>query len=536
MRPLLVRADRIHGSFGPDVRGGSRGTADGLVVWAGRVVALGSASALKVEYPESELMDLPGTTITPGLIDSHIHLIEWSRKRREVDLTRATTPDEAASAIAEFGATGVSGEGWVAGHGWSQDRWGSLPDRDVLDRRLAHRPVALHSQDLHALWVNSCALERTGITNDTPDPEGGVIVRDESGRATGILLESATALVADQIPVLEDSEIAEMVRLGQAALHRFGITAVHAFPAVHAHEPADLRILQVLADKDELRLRILQQLPVRALDAAIALGLSSGSGSEWIRIGGIKVFLDGSLGTRTAWLREPYNGGSYRGMSLYSEEVVRGLVEKAADAGLSSTIHAIGDAAVTLAFGLLCDPPLRQLPTAHRIEHVQLCPPDALALAGMPGIVHSVQPAHVSTDWAVADRLWGHPRSAGAYAFRSLLAGGGVLAFGSDAPVADPDPRLGLYAATTRQDLDGNPDGGWYPAERITTREALWAYTGGGALAAGLAGRQGELRPGAFADFAIWDRDPLSLSGAELLDMQCRGTVVGGDLVWFDAR
>lgn len=527
-RSLLVRADRIHGSFRP---GAPEEAHDALLVHGGRVVATGRAAALANRAVGARVLDLRGCTITPGFTDAHIHLIEWAHTLREPDLTGMASPRDAADVVARS-CDAMPDDRWVTGHGWSGNRWGTLPGRQVLDTVFPDRPVVLRSQDMHALWVNSAALAACGIRDDTPDPDGGVIVRDASGQPTGVLLESAMALVVNRMPRAPDRTIADVVRAGQAALHALGITGVHAFPGVYGVEPGDLRILQLLIESDELRLRVLQQLPERVLDEAISLGLRSGAGGEWVRIGGLKLFLDGSLGSRTAWLREAYLGTDDTGIALYAAEKFRAVVRRAAEAGISSTVHAIGDAAVDLALDVLTDPELPRAPLPHRIEHMQLCAPERFGEAAAAGVVQSVQPAHLMTDWVPAERLWGHPRCRGAYAFRSLRSGGILLAFGSDGPVADPDPRLGLHAATARQDVNGDPAGGWYPEERLTTREALWSCTGAPAVAAGLAGVQGELRPGAWADFAAWDRDPARLHGRDFLDLACQATVVGGHLVW----
>jgi predicted amidohydrolase YtcJ len=523
-RSLLVLADRVYPSFD----GGATGGADALLVHAGRVVAAGSAKDVAGLHAGAAVLDLRGHTVTPGFADAHIHLIEWALSRRQPDLTGSATPEEAVALL-----SGLAGAGeWLVGHGWSGNRWGRLPDRHLIDRVVGAVPVVLRSQDMHALWVSTKALELCAIGRDTPNPEGGVIVRDAAGEPTGVLLETAMALVVNRMPRASDRAIADMVLDGQRALHALGVTAVHSFPSVHAQEPLDLRVLELLAAGGELRLRVLQQLPERLLEAAISLGLRSGAGGDWIRIGGVKLFLDGSLGSRTAWLHEPYAGSEDVGIALYEPDTFRAVVRRAAEAGLSSTVHAIGDAAVDLALEVFSDPALVRAALPHRIEHVQLCSPARFGAAGSAGIVQSMQPAHLMTDWRPADRLWGAERCRGAYAFRSLGSSGGVLAFGSDGPVADPDPRLGLYAATMRQDAEGEPCGGWFPEERLTTMEALWCYTGGAAAAAGQTGQQGALTPGAWADFVAWDRDPAQLTGRDLLRLECRATVVGGELVW----
>ncbi|MBI4544151.1 MAG: amidohydrolase [Gemmatimonadetes bacterium] len=540
-RVVLLVADRVH-TFAAPPPGHTRtaATVQALLLRDGRVVAAGTAHQLQHLAPRAPRLDLRGSTITPGLTDAHAHLVEWSLARREADLSTATTPEAAAQTVARH-ARARAGE-WVRGRGWNPHHWDALPHRSLLDAAVPDRPVALQSHDMHALWVNSQALERAGIGAGSPDPEGGRILRDEDGRPAGVLLENATQLVLQCLPPPSEQEAAGALLEGQLELHRLGITGIHSV------EADSLRIFESVRARGRLRLRVLQHLPLARLDDAIRLGLRSALGGEWIRIGGVKMFLDGALGSRTAWLSAPYQGSSDCGVQVLPEPEFRDAVERAARAGLASTVHAIGDAAVGLALDVLALPQHRTDTLPHRIEHLQLCPPERLADAGRAGIVCSMQPAHLITDWRPAELYWGHERSRTAYAFRSLLRGGltaalygtavappagsgAVLAFGSDMPVEPPDPRLGLFAATARSDLAGEPRGGWFPEERLTTAEALRAYTLGPAHAAGLAGSQGQLTPGAFADLVAWDRDPLALSGADLLEVHVVATMVAGELV-----
>ncbi|HEX6939347.1 MAG TPA: amidohydrolase [Longimicrobiales bacterium] len=524
----LVLADRIHTFAEP-------AEADAMLLRNGRVVAVGTAASLRRRAPDAAVLDLRGTTITPGLADSHIHLVDWALARRAVDLADAPDADAAAERVARRARSLPPGV-WVHGGGWDANRWGAFPDRRPLDRAAPDRPAVLRSHDMHAAWVNGRALDAAGIDAATPDPDGGRILRDDAGEPTGILLENAVRLVDRVVPPVSDAEIEDAVLDAQRELHRFGITAIHSFPSLHPAKLDPLRILERLRATGRLRLRVLQHIPLEFLDDAIRLGLRSGFGGPWIRIGGVKMFLDGALGSRTAWLREPYLGTDDRGVQVLSTPEFRGAVRRAAEAGLAATVHAIGDAAVALALDVLGDAAHRVDAMPHRIEHVQLCPPDRFDDLARAGIVGSVQPCHLITDWRAAERYWGAERCRGAYAFRSLRAAGrAVLAFGSDAPVEPVDPRLGLYAATTRQDLDGLPAGGWIPDERIDILDAFLGYTRGPALAAGADGL-GRLAPGAAADFAAWDGDPLRAAGPALLSLHCVATVVAGELVQRDAR
>ncbi len=514
---------------------GSEPPAAALLVRAGRVARVGGEAEVRAAAPAgATTMDLRGTTVTPGITDAHIHLTSWALARRRIEFAEAPTLHAALARVAD--AARAPGEGWLRGHGWDANRWGALPARDALDATVADRPVYLDSHDLHAAWLNSEALRRSGITRHTSDPPGGQIVRDPAtGEPTGVLLENAKGLVEPHLPTPGPREIDDALLDAQRELHRWGITGVHSV------ERSGLEDFARLGRNDRLRLRVLQAIQLDRLDAAIADGLRSGEAAPgtagdrgWLRIGGVKMFLDGALGSRTAWLREPYlDTDGDRGIQTLPSAEFQRSVARAAAAGIATTVHAIGDAAVELALDVLgAVAPPAAMP--HRIEHLQLCPPDLWARAARSGIVASMQPVHLLTDIPAAERHWGHERSRGAYAFAPLLDTGTVLAFGSDAPVETPDPRQGLLAATRRLPRgsgDASERGEWYPEHRLTPEQALRAYTEGPAWAAGDAGHQGRLLPGYHADLAAWSVDPVHAAPGELRDMHCVLSVVAGEIV-----
>jgi predicted amidohydrolase YtcJ len=519
---LLVLADRVH-TLAHDAVGH-----DAVLIDRGRVVATGRADDLRAHAHHARVIDLRGTTLTPGLTDAHIHLTEWAFARSEVDLSAAQSPADAARLTLQHRAS--SQDGWVRGRGWNPHLWDlALPHRAMLDALIPDRPAALQSHDMHALWVNSAALALAGITAATPDPEDGTIVRDEHGEPTGLLLEWAGQIVARVMPdPTLDATIAAVIE-AQRALHAFGITGVHSFPGIHRPEPDPLPVVLRMREQNTLTLRVLQHIRLDHLDAAIELGLRSGFGDEWVRIGALKMFLDGALGSRTAWMRAPYENSDDCGMRVMDPDDFRTYVARAAAAGIACTVHAIGDGAVSLALDVLSEPATRVHALPHRIEHVQCCPPERLGDAVAATITCSMQPSHLMTDWRIADRHWGD-RSSGAFAVGSLQRLRTLLAFGSDAPVEDVDPRRGLFAAVRRQDHNREPAGGWYPDECIDTAAALYAYTVGPARAAGLSAPAGSLAPGAPADLAAWDHDPLG-DPDSLLHMRCVAALVGGRVV-----
>ena len=496
-------------------------TGDALWWHAGRIRAVGRATDLEPKVPSRvPRFDLRGCLVTPGFTDGHTHFASWAVGRNRVHLADAGTRAEALDRVAK----GPAFRGWVMGHGWDANAWSEGPERWSLDR-VQTLPVYLDSLDVHAAWVNSAALLTAGITRDTPDPYGGRIVRDGNGDPTGLLLERAVELMTPHLPQPSPEDLLAAVREAQTEAHRLGVTGIH-----NVEGPDALAAFRVLEGGNSLRLRVLFHPPVQKLPDLVRMKATSGSGTEWLRLGGVKMFLDGSLGSRTAWMLEPYEDGQDRGMPITAEEVAREAMTTAAQAGLSCTVHAIGDAAVRRALDLMSE--LQPAAIPHRIEHFQCVNPADLNRAAAAGIVVSMQPAHLLVDIPLADRQWG-ARSRGAYAFKSLLQRGTVVAFGSDVPVATLDPRQGVYAATERRMLDGAPMPGWYPEERLSFEEVVSAYTQANARAGGVADRRGTLGIGMDADIVAWQADPAldRGNGEAFLNGRVALTVVGGEVM-----
>lgn len=473
--------------------------------------------------PGAPDLDLPELLVTPGLVDCHTHFGMWALGARRVDLMGT----DRVSALRRVASAAVE-DGWIQGHGWDANNWDIPPDRRMLDALHPTTPVWLDSLDVHAIWLNSAALARLGVDATTPDPPGGRIVRDGTGEATGILLERAVDLVLPGLPVPDPQRLRQALEAAQRRAHTLGLTGIHDVGDRHSRA-----ILEQMNSEGVLDLRVLSHPPVAILPELLAAGVRSGDGSAMFRHGGVKLFLDGSLGSRTAWMLAPYHGGRDRGLPLATAEETARVMHSAVAGGIALTVHAIGDAAVRRALDLM--EPLPRLAIPHRIEHLQCVAPADLPRAGRAGIIASMQPAHLLVDIPLAERHWG-ARSAGAYAFRSLQQHGAIVAFGSDVPVAAADPRDGLFAAMARTGLDGLPRGGWYGAEAMTFEAALAAYTLAPALASGTSRHRGRLAPAYDADFVAWEIDPLAERGdaRAVLTARPRLTVVDGRIVWSD--
>ncbi len=497
-----------------------------LAVRGRAIEAAGTREEVRaVVGPNVEWVDLRPAVVLPGLSDSHIHLVEWALGRGQPDISTAASMKDALLAVARA-ARSSARAGWLEIKGWNP-AWRAEASLAELDAVTEDRAVALIAHDLHSGWLNSEALTRLDVGPGRPDPQGGFVERDSGGKPTGVLKERALSWWYEARPRPGAAECKGAVREAQTALHRLGVTAVHSVEA-----PEAFCVVQDLERSHELRLRVLHHMPRRYLDALIECGISSGFGGEWLRIGGIKVFTDGALGSRTAWMLQPYEDTGECGIPRLEPDEFRADIERASRAGLAATVHAIGDAAVRMTLDCLEDAGADGLAIPHRIEHLQCVHQADLGRAGKAGIVASMQPSHMLTDIPLAELGWGSERSRGAFAFRSLLGAGTVLAFGSDAPVEAADPREGFYAARARRDRGGYPEDGWFPEERLSGAEVLEAYAVGPARAAGDADRRGRLSPGFAADFAAWDTDLVTAEPDRLFSAGVISCVVNGEIVY----
>ncbi|MEN8240880.1 MAG: amidohydrolase [Chloroflexota bacterium] len=499
----------------------------------GRIVEIGSSEKILAKYErDAKSEDLHGATILPGLTDAHIHLKYYALNLKKIDLFNASKA-ECLALVAQRATDTPSGE-WILGHGWNQNNWPEgLPTAAELDKAATNHPVHLTHVSLHSSWENSSALVAAGINAATQDPKNGKIVRDERGNPTGVLLETASQLVESILPSPSDGDNIQAIADAQQALWRMGVTGVHDYDRI----PSFIA-LQRLHQRGDLKLRVLKNLPVESIEAIIASGLRSGFGDDMLRIGGIKVFADGALGSQTAAMLAPYEGQpDNRGISFLDSEELFEIGRQAVTGGLSLTVHAIGDAANHQLLNsfeqLRAFEKVQGLPNLrHRIEHAQILHPDDIPRFVELSLTASMQPIHATADMLMADVHWGE-RARYAYAWQSLEQAGTRMAFGSDAPVDTPNPFHGIYSAVTRRRTDGSPGtDGWRAEECISLESAFKGYTSGAAYAAGMEDDLGMLSPGYFADLIILPDDPFKLEIDQLHAIQPTATMVGGEWVW----
>lgn len=486
---------------------------------------------------EIEFIDLQGKTLIPGLTDAHAHFVWWGLNLIWIDLSEAKSEEECVEILKANSVRKKPGE-WILGLRWSQNLWDNtnLPSKKSLDAAFPDNPVMLESKCFHLTWANSFALEKAGITSSTPNPEGGEVEKDQDGNPTGILKETAMNLLSDLIPAPNDEDRFEALERAQQLAHSYGITTVH--------EPDTLEIwsfLQKAHAQKKLSMRVHFWIPVAALSELESLKIQNDLGDDRLRITAVKMFADGSLGGRTALMHEPYeNEPDNYGIAVSTREEIREATLRANRAGLSMSIHAIGDKAVDNVLSAYeeareelggegtttTNPTLR-----NRIEHLQVFSDSDLERLKKVSPVISMQPVHLCGDMTGADKFWGK-RAKNAYAFRTVIDSGLLLAFGSDIPVETVNPYHGIYAAVTRNRIDGTPGDGWYPEQKITLQEALEAYTINCAKSSGVEDKFGSLEYGKIADLVILPLDLEEASIEQIRDIKPVATYSGGKCVY----
>ncbi len=471
--------------------------------------------------------DMKGKVLLPGFIDAHGHVMDLGFRDVELDLSGTTSLDEAKAKIAAYVAANPDKK-WILGGGWNQELWalGRFPTAGDLDSVVSDRPVWLSRVDGHASWANSAAMKAAGVTARSVSPSGGRI--EKTGAApNGVFVDAAQDLVNKAVPQPLPKDRDAAFLKAQAKLLSLGVTAT----ADMGSTMDDWLSYRRAGDAGALRIRIMSY--ASGVETAVRVG---GAGpTPWLyadrlRMGGVKLYADGALGSRGAWFKAPYSDAPKEsGLGFLADDVIRNLMSRAAMDNYQVAVHAIGDKANAQVLDAI-----EELSETYkgdrrwRIEHAQIVDPADLPRFGEHGTIASMQPTHQTSDRAMAEARLGPDRLAGAYAWASMLKNGSVLAFGSDYPIESPDPFAGWAAAFTRQDAQGQPYGGWRPEEKLTREQAWWAFTGAAAYAGFAEDKFGRLAPGQRADFIIVDRDPLLASPSELRATKVEETWVGG--------
>lgn len=506
--------------------------ADTIAVHDGKILEIGSkTNLLSLKKRGFKVIDFKNKALLPGFIDAHVHLLSTGYGLMNVNLDNLDSLEKVTAKINKAAARLVEGR-WLLGRGWNKNLWGvDFPDKTILDKVCPENPAAFYSKDGHALWANSAALQYAGINSGTPDPEGGRIMRDAAGEPTGMLFENAAEMLMNKVP--EPTVEYKMRALKKAVgyFNKFGITGVGDCDWYSNR----LNLFRQAQEKNQLSLRVFLMLAPRDIDSAVRLGLKSGFGDDYITIGCLKLYMDGALGSQTAWMHSPYEGQpSNTGMPTLTGDELEMYFEKTHMSGIGLAIHAIGDRANSevLAFLAKKYAVSKKLGLRHRIEHVQLLRRNDISKFKKYDVAASVQPIHLISDRDMAERHWGK-RSRYAYPFGMLQKAGARLGFGSDSPIEDANPLPGIYAAVCRK-RPGDTRPAWYDNQRLSLIEAVKAYTSGAADICCWQNKAGVIEAGARADFVVLSDDIFKIKIDKLADAAVLATIVGGQVVYKD--
>jgi predicted amidohydrolase YtcJ len=508
---------------------------EAVAISRNRIAAVGTTSEIQaLASSGTRVFDARGQLVLPGFNDAHVHFLSGGFQLSSVDLRDAATPQEFSTRIRKFAAT-LPPEKWITGGDWDHERWptNSLPTKELIDSVTPRTPVFVTRLDGHMGLANSVALKIGGVTRDTPDPDGGFIVRDaKTGEPTGVLKDAAMNLVSRKIPAATFEEKLAAARAATEHAARLGVTSVTDMSAA-----ADVGVYQELLRRGELKTRIYAIAPLPQWERLGQTGVRAAFGSDLLRVGGLKGFSDGSLGSTTAFFFEPYTDSPQtRGLpaeEMFPEGAMFRRVLEADRAGLQVMIHAIGDRANDQILQIFEQVTAKNGPRDRRfrIEHAQHLRAQDISRFARGNIIASMQPYHCADDGRWAEKRIGPERAKGTYAFRSLLNTGATLAFGTDWNVAPLDPLAGISAAVTRRTLDGKHPDGWVPEEKITVEETVRAYTVGSAYAEFAERAKGTITPGKLADLVVLDKDIFTISPTQIETARVQLTIVDGKIV-----
>jgi predicted amidohydrolase YtcJ len=508
---------------------------DAIAVKNGVVEETGAVSDIQSRYAEYNQIDGMGHTLIPGLIDAHAHVMGLGFRELDVNVQGIRSLDETLETIREYAESNPDLE-WIQGRGWNQVLWeeNEFPSAADLDRVVPDRPVYLTRVDGHAAWVNTRAMELAGIDHETPDLQGGVVIRDDAGEATGILVDATMQYVRQVIPGRSPEEASLALKLALEEMAKYGITSVHDART----DAATWQMYKDFADRGDLLTRIYAMVAGTGdiFDEMAADGPVNSYAEDMLALRSVKISADGALGSRGAALIEDYHDDpGNKGLLFFSQEELNGMLLKGASAGFQMNIHAIGDAAnlqVLDGFEYVIEQLGDQSALRHRVEHAQIVQPEDIPRFVDLDLIASMQPTHATSDMNMAEDRVGPGRIEGAYAWQTYLDQGTVIAGGSDFPVEEVNPFFGLYSAVTRQDHDGMPPGGWYSEHRMSRVEALRAFTIDAAYAAHQEEMLGTLEPGKWADFILIDRDVFTANASEIWQTEVLQTWVAGKKVY----
>jgi len=475
-----------------------------------------------------------GKTLLPGLIDAHGHVFGLGQMLTQLDLSQTTSLEGALKAIADYSRANA-GQGWLRGRGWNQENWklGRFPTAADVDTVVSDRPVWFERVDGHAGWANSRALAAAGITDKTPDPAGGKIMRDANGKATGVLVDAAQELVTKVLPAQTEAEGRVVLDRALGALAKVGVTSTHDAGLGVAED----RLYRAYADQGKLTARIYGMIGGTQddFDALAKNGPLKTYGNDMYALRAVKLYSDGALGSRGAALIKPYSDEPHsHGLLFYNTAQMDAMMKKAMARGYQVNVHAIGDAGNHQILDIYQKElaATKSAAQRHRIEHAQVVTQADIVRFKTLGIIPSMQPTHATSDKNMAETRVGHERMAGAYAWRSFLHQGSRIACGSDFPVESPNPFFGIHAAVTRQDASGQPIAGWYPNQAMSLKEAFRCFTLDAAYAGHAENSLGSLEPGKWADFIVVDQDLFKMPTYDIYKTGVLQTWVAGKPVY----
>jgi hypothetical protein len=514
--------------------------AEAVAIIGDRIVAVSSSREIdKLRGPDTRIIDAGGKLLLPGFNDAHTHFIEGGAQLDSIQLNDATSAEEFTRRVAERARATPKGE-WILNGDWDETKWNpsQLPTKEMIDAVTANNPVFIDRYDGHMALANSVALRMAGITAQTPDPAGGIIVRDEHGNPTGALKDAAKDSVLKIIPPLSHDQRMQQARRALAYAASLGVTSVQEMNDEETDSFADFEVYGELLERGELTSRVYVAPAIFDWKDEAKIGIRRGFGSSYLRTGALKGFADGSLGSGTAYFFEAYSDAPNNYGLLHKEMQpafrMQAWMIQADSAGLQICMHAIGDRAISTVLDLYSQVVNKNGPADRRfrIEHAQHMAAKDFDRFARLHVIASVQPYQAIDDGRWAEKRIGHDRASRTYAFRTFLDHGVQLAFGTDWPVVPLNPLLGVYAAVARATLDGKYPGGWFPEQKLTVAEAVAAYTMGSAYAEFQEKEKGTITPGKLADMVLLSDDILSIDPAKIKDTRVVTTIVGGKVVW----